>query len=149
MKNFEFFHGAAMIKIIHSGYFKTVQNFGKSNSCYLVDEKIGVYIKHTQKRISPWPFTFEEEHVKELDELNELLGNAFIVLVCNDDGVCCLNWKEFCTIISVDSNNYPKWVKATRRKNEKYSVSGSDGELKYKIGNIDFPDKLKNHEHAD
>lgn len=143
MQNFEFFHGAAIIKIIHSGYFKVVQNFGKSNSAYLLDEKIGLFVKYSQKRMSPWVFTFDEEHVKEAKDVNNLFGNIFIVFVCNDDGICCLDWKEFCTIISIENNNYPKWGKVSRKKNEKYSVSGVDGELKHKIGNSDFPEKLK------
>lgn len=145
MQNFEFFHGAAVIKIVHSGYFKTIESFGKSNSAYLIDEKIGLYIKYSQKRMSPWVFTFDKEHIKEINEINDLLGNTFIILVCNDDGICCLNWKEFYTLISIDSSNYPKWIKASRRKNEKYSVCGIDGELKHKIGNSDFPNKIKNN----
>ncbi|MFA5091433.1 MAG: hypothetical protein WC483_02275 [Candidatus Paceibacterota bacterium] len=75
-----------------------------------------------------------------------MLNNIFIILVCNDDGICCLNWKEFSTIISVYNINYPKWIRVGRRKNEKYSVYGIDGELKHKIGNSDFPNKLKHYE---
>lgn len=143
MKNFEFFHGAAIIKIIHSGFFKKIEIFSKSNSSYLIDEKIGLYIKYSKNRMPPWVFNFEQEHVKEIKDINDLLENVFIAFVCNDDGICCLDWKEFCTIISIDSKNYPKWIKTTRKRNEKYSVSGIDGRLKHKIGNSDFPDKLK------
>jgi len=148
MQDFEFFHGAAVIKIVHSGRFKTIESFGKSNSVYLIDEKIGLYIKYSQKRMSPWVFTFDKEHVKEIKDINDLLSNIFIVFVCNDDGICCIDWKEFCTLISVDNSSYPKWIKVSRKKNEKYSVSGVDGELKHKIGNSDFPNKLKTHEYA-
>ena len=143
MQNFEFFHGAALIKIIHSGCFKTVEIFSKSNAAYLIDEKIGLYIKYSQKRMPPWTFTFDKDHVREIKEINDLLGNVFIAFVCNDDGICCLDWKEFCTVISIDSKNYPKWIKTNRKKSEKYSVYGIDGDLKHKIGNIDFPNKLK------
>jgi hypothetical protein len=143
MQNFEFFHGAALVKIIHSGHFKTVELFAKSNAAYLVDEKIGLYIKYSHKRISPWVFTFDKDHVREIKEMNDLLGNVFVSFVCNDDGICCLDWKEFCRIISIDSKNYPKWIKISRKRNEKYSVYGIDGNLKHKIGNSDFPNKLK------
>lgn len=143
MHNFEFYHGAAVIKIVHSGHFKTVESFGKNNSSYLVDEKIGLYIKYSQKRMSPWIFTFDKEHIKEVKDMLDLLNNVFVVFVCSDDGICCLNWKEFCNIISIDSDNYPKWIKVNRKKNEKYSVYGIDGDLRHKIGNSDFPNKLK------
>jgi hypothetical protein len=142
MKNFEFFHGAAVIKIVHSGHFKKVESFGKSNSSYLLDEKIGLYIKYSSKRIPPWSFTFDNEHVSEVKEMFSLLGNIFIALVCNVDGICCLDWQEFNTIISIDSKIHPKWIRTIRKKNEKYSVYGIDGNLKHKIGNSDFPSKL-------
>jgi len=53
MQNFEFFHGAAVIKIIHSNDFKMVETFSKSNSAYLIDGKTGLFIKYSQKRMSP------------------------------------------------------------------------------------------------
>jgi len=143
MQNFEFFHGAALIKIIHSGCFKMITSFSKSNSAYLIDEKIGLYIKYSQKRMSPWSFAFDKNHIEEIKEINNLLDNVFIAFVCNEDGICCLDWTEFSTIISVENEKYPKWIKINRKKNEKYSVCGIDGVLKHKIGNSDFPNKLK------
>lgn len=148
MQDFEFFHGAALVRTIHSGRFRTVELFGKSNAAYLIDGRIGLYIKYSRKRMSPWSFTFNEDHVREIKEMNDSLDNIFIALVCNNDGICCLDWKEFCTIISIDSMNYPKWIKAGRKKNEKYSVYGIDGNLEHKIGNSDFPNKLKTNEYA-
>jgi hypothetical protein len=147
MKDFEFFHGAAIVKVIHSGCFKTIEKFGKSNSSYLLDEKIGLYVKYSQKRIAPWIFTFDQEHIKEIKDMASLLGNnVFLALVCNDDGIPCIDWHEFCTIISIENMKYPKWVRCDRKKNEKYSVYGIDGELGYKIGNSDFPNKLRTNE---
>jgi hypothetical protein len=119
-----------------------MKKYGSSGSCYIIDGNTPFYIKYSEKRISPWTFSFTETHIREIDSINDELGNIFIVLVCNDDGICCLNFQEFCTIISVKSNLFPKWVKAQRRRSEKYTVTGSDGELTYKIGNNDFPQKL-------
>ena len=76
---------------------------------------------------------------QKIKEDNQCLS---IVLLCNDDGICCLNFQEFSTIISIENENFPKWIKVQRQYGEKYAVSGSDGELKYKIGNSDFPQKI-------
>jgi len=146
MKNFEFFHGAAIVKVVYSNYFKMIEKFGKNNASYLLDEKIGLYIKYSQKRMSPWVFTFDEEHVCEIKDLFSLLGNVFIAFVCNDDGIPCIDWQEFSAIISVENKNYPKWIRCDRKKNEKYYVYGSDGDLKHKIGNSEFPSKLNIYE---
>ena len=63
-------------------------------------------------------------------------------MVCNEDGICCLNYKEFTDILSVENNVYPKWIRASRLRGEKYMVSGSDGKLGHKIGLSDFPGKI-------
>lgn len=145
MKKFQFYHGAALTKIIHSNHFEKIQIFSKNNSSYLVDGKIGIYIKYSQKRIYPWIFTFAKEHILEVKEVFDLLGNVFVTLVCHYNGICCINWQEFCKIVSIGNNIYPKWIKASRNKNEKYTIYGIDGELNYKIGNSDFPCKLKDY----
>jgi len=74
--------------------------------------------------------------------MRERLGQVYITLICDEDGICCLDWNEFTTVISTESELYPKWIAVSRGKGEKYYVWGSDGELKHKIGNIDFPRKI-------
>ena len=143
MRDFEQYHGAALIKIINAGSFKIIEKFDKSNSSYLVDKKIGLFIKYSRKRLSPWTFTFDKSHINEITEMHSQLERLFLVLVCGFDGICCLNWNEFCALVSIENQSYPKWVKSSRKKNEKYSVYGIDGGLKNKIGNSDFPNKLK------
>jgi len=140
----EFFHGVALVKVVRSGLFKTIEKFEKNNSAYLIDREVGLYIKYSKKRMPPWVFTFSKEHIKEVKNMHSIPKKVFIALICNNDGICCLNWEEFCTVISIYGNKYPKWIKASRKKSEKYFVYGSDGRLKYKIGNSDFPPKLKN-----
>lgn len=142
MHLFEFYHGAALLKIIKSNKYKKIELLSNNNSVYLIDDKYGLYIKYSQKRISPWVFTFDKVHIDEISEVYGLLKNVYIVLICHDDGICCLNWQEFNTVLSIQDNIYPKWIKAIRKINEKYSVFGSDGNLQHKIGISDFPDKL-------
>ncbi len=97
--------------------------------------------------MSPWPFTFSDVHITEIKELNSKFNKAFIVFVCNEDGICCLNFHEFSTIISLGNKKFPKWVRISRMKREKYSVSGSDNKLNYKIGDSDFPKKIYAQKH--
>lgn len=141
MNTLDFFHGAILLKIVNdtASQLKKYQN---NNSSYIINDQIGIYCKYSQKRISPWVFSFSQVHVDEIKRFQSDIGNLFIVLLCNDNGICCLNFQEFCTILSIESKNFPKWIKTSRLKGEKYSVSGSDGKLKYKIGNSDFPHKI-------
>jgi len=137
----DFFHGAILLKIINNGPTR-LKRYQRNNSSYIIDEELGIYCKYSQKRISPWVFSFSEKHVAEIKKFQSNIESIFIALLCNDNGICCLNFQEFCTLLSIENKNFPKWIKASRLKGEKYSVSGSDGKLKYKIGNSDFPNKI-------
>lgn len=142
MNNVLFFHGAAVIRIIRHELFRTVEVYEENSCSYLVNKTAGIYIKYSKRGFNNWRFTFLEDHVNEIKEMRDRLGQIYVTLICNEDGICCLDWSEFTTVISTESKLYPKWVAVSRMKGEKYSVWGSDGELKHKVGNIDFPRKV-------
>jgi hypothetical protein len=138
----DFFHGVVFSRMIgeKASRFEKIET---NNSSYIIDERIPIYIKYSQKRISPWIFTFTEAHIEEIKKVQNGFKEVFILLVCNNNGVCCLNYQEFSTVISTESNYFPKWIKAQRQKGEKYAVTGSDGKLTHKIGDSDFPRKIQ------
>ena len=142
MNTVSFFNGAAIVRIIRHEDYRGIHVFKKNENSYIVNDKSIIYIKYSQKRLPPWNYTFIKEHVSDLVAMADEFDDVFIVLICNEDGICCLNWHEFNTVISVENNQYPKWISVTRKKSEKYSIRGRDGELKHKIGNIDFPHKI-------
>jgi len=142
MNNVLFFHGAAIIRIIRHESFKTVKVYEENNCSYLINKTAGIYTKYSQKGYTNWRFTFSEDHVREITEMREGIRQVYVTLICNEDGICCLDWSEFTTVISTESELYPKWIGVSRMKGEKYSVWGSDGELRHKIGNSDFPRKI-------
>lgn len=143
INDFEFFHGVVFARILHGTQRSlSVKPFQSvSNASYVVNETIGIYIKHSAKRMTPWRFTFKKEHQKEIDLLKSNFKNVFLILVCNDDGVVCLSYSELKRIL--DTQHDPiEWISATRHKREMYSVKGSNGELDFKIGQNDFPEKI-------
>jgi len=137
----DFFHGVLLTKLLD------YQELNIKNhpyfSAYIINNRV-YYIKYSKKRISPWSFSFSETHVSELIDLKRQYETVYIVLICNEDGICCLNFEEFKTVIAVENPNYPKWIKATRQKREKYAVTGSDGRLTYKIGDNCLQISIKN-----
>jgi hypothetical protein len=142
-REFEFFHGLVFSRLIHSLDRKvTIARFpAASNSSYVVDEMIGLYIKHCAKRMTPWGFTFRQEHQAEIQQMRATLGAVFIVLVCNDDGLVCLAYGELMRII--DNEREPVgWVSAARRARQMYAVKGSNGSLEFKVGAAVFPQKI-------
>lgn len=143
IRDFEFFHGLVFARILHGTQRPlAIQPFQSiSNASYVVNNTIGIFIKYSSKRMTPWRFTFTKEHQEEIDLMNSSLKKVFLVLVCNDDGVVCLSYSELRQIL--DSQHDPiEWISADRHKKQMYSVKGSNGELDFKIGQSDFPEKL-------
>lgn len=141
MYDYTFFHGTALVRLVQDHRIHAIQSY-KANHCYLVNSKSCIYLKHSTKRLSPWHFTFLPEHLSEIVEIHNNTKALFVVLICNDDGICCLNYQEVAQLIMVGNMGQTKWIRISRSTREKYTVSGTDGKLAYKIGNSDFPQKV-------
>jgi hypothetical protein len=143
IKEFEFFHGVVFARLLHgTRRLVSIKAFDpESNASYVVDGSIGIYIKYSSKRLTPWRFTFSPEHKQEVEQMRASMPNVFVVLVCNDDGVVCLSYDELKTILDDEHQNH-QWISATRHKRQMYSIEGSSGRLEFKVGKDDFPNKL-------
>jgi hypothetical protein len=142
MRKIDFFHGAVLFRIVCEGIVCNINRSTNNSSTYIIDGDIGIYIKYSQRRMSPWIFSFSKLHRDEIKRTYGKLTKLFLALVCNDNGICCLDYSEISTVLSLDNPTFPKWIRVARMKGEKYTVSGSDGRLSYKIGNSDFPKKI-------
>ena len=140
---FEFYHGVALCKIIHNSPHTTIKLYSeKSNSSYVVNDQIGIFVKYSTKRMSPWQFTFMKSHCDELFGMMNNIKEVFLILVCWDDGIVCLNSKEIKTLLD-NVLNKPQSLSVSRKPRGKYRVnSGRDDKLKYKIADNQFPVKI-------
>lgn len=143
IREFEFFHGAVIARIVHG-----VKNDvairpypSSSNASYVLDDKIGLYIKHSGNRMTPWHFSFAQFHQNEILEMRNHFGEVFIALVCKDDGIVCLSFDELKIVLN-EIHDRHEWIKASRHSREKYQIKGSDGKLVFKIGANKFPGKV-------
>lgn len=142
---FEFFHGLVFARIVHgtrrSISIKTFRS--ASNAAYVINGTIGLYVKYSAKRMTPWRFTFKQEHQIEIARMSAKLEAVFLILVCNDDGIVCLDSGELAQILS--GRDEPiEWISASRQRRQMYAIRGSNGELDFKIGQNEFPAKLFN-----
>jgi len=143
IKEFEFYHGAVLTNLLHgSGQSVIIKPFpSESNASYIINKNIGLFIKHSVKRMSPWRFSFAQEHQNEILEMKNKLGEVFLALVCGEDGIVILSFEELKEILN-ETHSPVEWISVARNKNEHYTVKGSDGSLGYKISRKDFPRKL-------
>lgn len=143
IKEFEFYHGVVFSKLIHNipdGISIKLYS-SPSNASYVINDNIGIYIKHSTKRMSPWRFSFQKIHQDEILQMQQQLRNIFVLLVCGKDGVVTLSFKELKTILN-NMHSETEWISASRTRNKEYSIKGSDRSLEKKIGKKDFLKKI-------
>ena len=144
-KQFEFFHGLVLVRIVHNSKNPvSISRYSDStNSSYIVNN-VGLFIKHSTSRMSPWAFSFHKQHLDEILEIKNQLAKVYIALVCNDDGIVCLSFDELNQLVNSRDDKVES-IRVARGPREKYEVSGSAGKHKLKIGNSDFPEKILRH----
>ncbi len=139
INDYEFFNGVVLNKLIRKGKPVKIDIFpSSSNNAFTINDKIGLYIKYSKKLVSPWRFGFQREHQDEFKIMSDLCKMSFLILVCNKDGIVCINNKTLKTILD-DKYEDVEWISASRLKRESYAIKGSDGKLKFKINLNDFP----------
>jgi len=143
LREFEFFHGVVLAKVLHSTeQAVTLDRFSDDfNAGYILNRSTGLYVKHCNKRLTPWRFSFQPEQLQQMQAMKVSLVKLFVVLVCNDDGIVCLSYEEVAEIL-VPQNESTKWIRVHRRPRQMYSVTGSDGKLEFKVGAGDLTAKL-------
>ena len=71
---YEFYHGAVLrALIVESGLpieIAVDDQLGRIDS-FKINRSVAVHIKHSEKRMSPWQFTFSRDNVEELIGLDE------------------------------------------------------------------------------
>ena len=118
--------------VTRSGYQFSVYNEGKFNFSF------GVFIKHSQKRRSPWNYTFTKDHQTDIELMYQQYGEVFVVLVNRDDGVACVSYDLLKQILD-DNHEEVEWVSVHSQLRSQYSLRGKDGKLDKKISRSDFP----------
>jgi len=146
INEFEFFHGAVFSGILHGAKTEVRLSAYRDddNATYVLNDKVGLYIKYSTKRLTPWRFSFLEKHQEQIKALKKNFGNVYLILVCNKDGIVILSYEDLRQILD-ENIELVEWVSVTRGKGKMYGVKGSDGELEFKVGRNMFPEKLFEH----
>ena len=143
IKEYEYLHGVVFSRLCSISevelFIKPFKNEGYSS--YVFNNKAGLYIKYSGRRLTPWQFTITKSQQNEILEMYTRFGEVFIALVCYLDGVVLLNFKELRLILD-DIHDDSEWISVSRRRNQMYSVSASDGKLGFKISKSSCPDKI-------
>lgn len=128
---YKFFHGAVLAEIVHilDRPVSIDELFEEGRlSSYVLDGRVGLYVKHSAVRLHPWQFTFTKQNFAELLALRERIEKVFLVLVCNTDGMVCLRMEELMGLIGASASEQ-SGIRIDRRRGQWYSVYGGRTEL--------------------
>lgn len=132
IREFEYYHGVALRDIVVCARPDQVRirlsdSRGRLNS-YVVNDSLGLHIKHRSSRVPPWQFGFALDTLDEMENLKSEAGIVWVALVCGEDGVVFLPESDFARVNA--TNVFGAYLRIDRDKRAMYRVSGSSGRLK-------------------
>ena len=123
---------------------------GEKRACYLLsiqdrvnnnNLQIGLYIKRSRKRLSPWRYTFTNDHQHEIEDLLNSTDYLFLLLITDQEGVAVIDYPTLKQLLD-DHFDDTEWISVTRKLRENYRVSGKDGKLDRALPKNAFPKSI-------
>ena len=119
------FHGAVLAELVdRSPQAISIEEWPDRGrlASYIINNQIGLYIKHSGSRLYPWQFTFTRGNFDTIRVLQSRCRKVFVVLVCWVDGMVSIAENEL--VPAFPEGTEQLWLRAERRKGEWYTVSG-------------------------
>lgn len=105
---------------------------------------VGLFIKISNSRRSPWKYNFDKTHQDEIASMYQTHGQVFVAFVAGDDGIACLDYSQLKSLLD-DIHEEQEWVSVSRKYRENYRVKGNDGSLERPLARNSFPDNITNY----
>lgn len=126
---------------------------GKSRSAYILSalqpkllssgkaRSAGMFIKVSNKRASPWRYSFIKDHQDEIRDMKVEHGEVFTVFVAGTDGIACVNYQSLKQILD-EEHEEQEWVSLSRKLRQNYRLSGNDGKFDSALPKNSFPSTI-------
>lgn len=128
---FERYHGAVIRQLVvgmkQELCISVADESGRINA-FMLNRKVGVYIKHSSKRLPPWQFTYQDAHLEEIDKLKKKMGSIWLIHACGRDGIVAISLDEFYSMNPVQKNT-TSFVRVDRDRHTMYRVNGTGSRL--------------------
>lgn len=98
----------------------------------------GLFMKSSNKRRSPWAYSFHHNHQAEVLRLKQKYDQVFVLFLNGDDGVACLDYESLKEVLDENFEEQEN-VTISRKPRESYRVSGRDGKLDRPLARNSFP----------
>lgn len=144
-------HGATILMLLESlEKYEKINSYKlyskESKSSYILSIsinnnkliKVGLYLKHSTNRISPWRFSFKDYQQKEINALSNECDTIFVLLITNQEGVAVVNQKVLPKLFN-ETIEDSEWISVSRKIRQNFRVSSKDGVEKMIIPKNSFP----------
>lgn len=132
--DYKLFHGAVLSELIDVSpgdlSIGELREEGRLAS-YVVNKSVGLHIKHSAARLSPWQFSVSLSNLRDFHDLRRMMYQVYLVLVCGTDGFVTLSLEELVDLLEGASGDQG-WLRVERRRGKWYTVCGNGGCLPYK-----------------
>ena len=129
IKDFEFYHGVVIRELVAAispaGATISADDIHGRLNAFNINGRIGLFIKHSSKRLGPWQFTFDGDGCREIEWLSQRHEDVWIALVCGHDGFLCLTRSEFLTANRPECDA-TAFIRVDRDKRSMYRVNGQN-----------------------
>lgn len=129
--DYKFYHGVVLAQLVDkmAGPLSIDELVEDGRLCsYILDDKVGLLIKHSSNRLPPWGFTLSIPNLLDLLSLRQRLESVFVVFVCHKVGMVTVTLDEVAAMITPGESEQA-WLRINRRPGQWYEVSGGAGEL--------------------
>ena len=131
LDEYEFYQGVVLRQLIAaSDSSLTFRPFVREGriSAFVMNGRVGIYIKHSSKRMSPWRFTFNIEQAADLLDLEQRHPETYVVFVCEADGLVAIDIGSLHQTVSFQESDNA-WVRIERPPRSQYDVAGNKSQL--------------------
>jgi hypothetical protein len=144
ISEFKQYHGTVFAELIDESTIpiKLFRPDLSNNAIYVLNDRVGLYIKHSTSRISPWRFTFHPSHLIELWDLSKDTEDLFVVLVCGRNSMAVIDVSEAESLLPKQSRE-SCWISVRTGHNTMLEVEGTLGSLRRKIRKSKPFDKVR------
>jgi hypothetical protein len=127
-KEFERYYGIVFTSLFDEFPDVSVSRFVEDNSAYILNESLGLYIKHATARVSPWNYSFRSNDFKIIKAMKENVNEIAFALVCGFHGVCVISSRDLEIVGGLSGEDSIRVTVRTIRGGS-WRVSGSNDSL--------------------
>ncbi|ASS73622.1 hypothetical protein CIG75_00600 [Tumebacillus algifaecis] len=138
----DFFHGAALTRIVEHQSFKALNKADERYGHYLINADTRIFVKYRSNEESPWQFNFTATELEGIREDLVAGARVFLCLVCGETTICALDSEEITTLLDINSTVQQRISVEVRQVRGSMWLSGSLGNLDRSIPHNAFPNKL-------